>query len=48
VSPDRDKISIWTTNGADDIVVQRTSGVDYWECESRGLGTPSSRSPSSR
>ena len=35
VSPDSDKISIWTTNGTDDIVVRRTSGVDYWEGESR-------------
>ena len=26
---------IWTTNGADDIVVKRTSGVDYWEGEGR-------------
>ena len=31
--PDSDKISIWTTNGPDDIVVRRTSGVDYWEGE---------------
>jgi uncharacterized cupin superfamily protein len=36
VYPDSDKISIWTTNGADDIVVKRTSGVDYWEGEGRG------------
>lgn len=35
VYPDSDKISIWTTNGADDIVVRRTSGVGYWEGESR-------------
>jgi hypothetical protein len=35
VYPDSDKISIWTTNGNDDIVVRRTSGVDYWEGESR-------------
>ena len=35
VYPDSDKISIWTTNGTDDIVVRRTSGVDYWEGESR-------------
>jgi hypothetical protein len=34
VYPDSDKISIWTTNGADDIVVRRASGVDYWEGES--------------
>jgi uncharacterized cupin superfamily protein len=35
VYPDSDKISIWTTNNADDIVVRRASGVDYWEGESR-------------
>jgi uncharacterized cupin superfamily protein len=33
VYPDSDKISLWTTNGADDIVVKRTSGVDYWDGE---------------
>jgi uncharacterized cupin superfamily protein len=36
VYPDSDKISIWTTNGADDLVVKRTSGVDYWDGERRG------------
>ena len=36
VYPDSDKISIWTTSGADDIVVKRTSGVDYWQGEDRG------------
>jgi uncharacterized cupin superfamily protein len=35
VYPDSDKISIWTTNGVDDVVVKRTSGVDYWEGERR-------------
>jgi uncharacterized cupin superfamily protein len=35
VYPDSDKISIWTTNGVDDIVVKRTSGVGYWDGESR-------------
>ena len=35
VYPDSDKISIWTTNGADDIVVKRTSGVGYWDGEGR-------------
>src|SRR6266511_1236834 len=35
VYPDSDKISIWTTSGADDSVVRRTSGVDYWDGESR-------------
>jgi hypothetical protein len=37
VHPDSEKISIWTTNGADDIFVRRTSGVDDWEGESREL-----------
>jgi uncharacterized cupin superfamily protein len=35
VYPDRNKFSIWTTSGADDIVVRRTSGVDYWDGERR-------------
>jgi hypothetical protein len=34
VYPDSNKIGIWTTNGADDIV-RRTSGVDYSDGESR-------------
>ncbi len=38
VYPDSDKISIWTTGGADDIVVKRTSGVGYWEGERRAAG----------
>jgi uncharacterized cupin superfamily protein len=33
VYPDSDKISIWTTSGGDDIVVQRSSAVDYWAGE---------------
>jgi uncharacterized cupin superfamily protein len=48
VYPDSDKISIWTTNGADDIVVRRMSGVDYWEGESRRrpeLQEPSAHDP---
>lgn len=35
VYPDSDKVSIWTTDGADDIIVKRASGVGYWEGESR-------------
>jgi uncharacterized cupin superfamily protein len=35
VYPDSDKIGIWTTNDADDIIVKRTSGVGYWDGESR-------------
>ena len=35
VYPDSDKISIWTTDGVDDLVVKRTSGVGYWDGESR-------------
>jgi hypothetical protein len=34
VYPDSDKIGIWTTNGADDIV-RRKSGVDYSDGKSR-------------
>jgi uncharacterized cupin superfamily protein len=33
VYPDSDKISIWTTDGADDLVVKRASTVDYWDGE---------------
>jgi len=40
VYPDSDKISIWTTNGADDIVVKRTSGVGYWDGEIGGKVRP--------
>jgi uncharacterized cupin superfamily protein len=35
VYPDSDKIAVWTASGADNIVVRRTSGVDYWDGESR-------------
>jgi uncharacterized cupin superfamily protein len=30
VYPDSDKIGIWTGNKADDVMVERSSGVDYW------------------
>jgi uncharacterized cupin superfamily protein len=30
---DSDKIAIWTGIDADDLIVRRTSGVDYWEGE---------------
>jgi uncharacterized cupin superfamily protein len=33
VYPDSDKIAIWTGNDDDDLVVRRTSGVDYWDGE---------------
>jgi uncharacterized cupin superfamily protein len=33
VYPDSDKIAIWTGIDADDLIVRRTSGVDYWEGE---------------
>jgi len=33
VYPDSDKIAIWTGNDDDDLVVKRTSGVEYWEGE---------------
>jgi hypothetical protein len=37
VYPDGDKIGIWTGNRDDDLIVPRSSGVDYWagETESR-------------
>jgi uncharacterized cupin superfamily protein len=30
VYPDSDKIAIWTGNRDDDVIVKRSSGVDYW------------------
>jgi hypothetical protein len=33
VYPDSDKIAIWTGNSADDVIVPRASGVDYWDGE---------------
>jgi hypothetical protein len=33
VYPDSGKIAIWTGNDDDDIIVRRTSGVDYWDGE---------------
>jgi len=33
VYPDSDKIGIWSGNEADDVMVRRESGVDYWDRE---------------
>ena len=33
VYPDSNKIAIWTGNDADDLIVRRTSGVDYCDGE---------------
>ena len=33
VYPDSDKIGVWTGNRADDLMVKRTSGVQYYEGE---------------
>lgn len=33
VFPDSDKIAIWTGNRDDDVIVPRSSGVDYWSGE---------------
>jgi hypothetical protein len=33
IYPDSDKIAIWTGNSADDVIVRRASGVDYWDGE---------------
>ena len=30
VYPDSDKVGIWTGNKVDDLIVTRSSGVDYW------------------
>ena len=35
VYPDSDKVGIWTGNPADDVMVKRSSGVDYWLDERR-------------
>jgi uncharacterized cupin superfamily protein len=35
VYPDSDKIAIWTGYDTDDLIVRRTSGVDYWDGEGR-------------
>ena len=35
VYPDSDKIGIWTQAGRDDLIVRRSSGVDYWAGETR-------------
>jgi uncharacterized cupin superfamily protein len=36
VYPDSDKIGIWTGNREDDVMVRRSSGVDYYEGEMPG------------
>jgi uncharacterized cupin superfamily protein len=33
VYPDSNKIGIWTGNSDDDVMVRKTSGVDYWDGE---------------
>jgi uncharacterized cupin superfamily protein len=33
VYPDSDKIGVFTRDGADDVMVRRESGVDYWDRE---------------
>ena len=47
VYPDSDKVAIWTGHDTDDLVVKRTSGVDYWDGESaatRSLARPNGSS----
>jgi hypothetical protein len=34
VYPDSDKIGVFTEDRADNIIVRRESGVDYWDGES--------------
>ena len=38
VYPDSDKIGVWTGNKDDDLMVRRTSGVDYYDGEAGGRG----------
>jgi uncharacterized cupin superfamily protein len=33
IYPDSDKVAIWTGNDEDDVIVRRSSGVDYWDGE---------------
>jgi uncharacterized cupin superfamily protein len=33
VYPDSDKVALWTGNRDDDLIVPRSSGVDYWHGE---------------
>lgn len=33
VYPDSDKIAVWTGNREDDLIVHRSSSVDYWSGE---------------
>lgn len=33
---DSGKIAIWTGNGDDDLIVKRTSAVDYWDGRANG------------
>ena len=33
VFPDSDKIGVFTRGGADDVIVRREAGVDYWDGE---------------
>ena len=33
VYPDSDKLGVYTEGGADDVIVRRSSGVDYYEGE---------------
>ena len=33
VYPDSDKVAIWTGDRSDDVIVQRSSAVDYWHGE---------------
>ena len=41
VYPDSGKIAIWTGIDDDDLVVRRTSGVDYWDGEGERRPQPS-------
>jgi len=36
VYPDSGKVGVWTGNKDDDIMVERSSGVDYWRGEAPG------------
>jgi len=40
VYPDSDKVGIWTGNKGDDVIVTRSSGVDYWFGEADASSDP--------
>lgn len=40
--PDSDKVAVWTGDDAEDLIVERSSGVDYYRGESADAALPGS------